>query len=69
MILNNDKLAAEYMLLCLLSKVHTRKDSFILGSLSLNLSNMNFIQGRHLSAFIAAVTPFSMYLPLSIETL
>lgn len=43
MIMGGDALAAEYMLLCLLSRVHTRKDSFILGNLSMNLCNMSFI--------------------------
>lgn len=43
MIMGGDALAAEYMLLCLLSRVHTRKDSLILGNLSVNLCNMSFI--------------------------
>lgn len=69
LLLNGDELAAEYLLLSLLSKVHTRKDAFILGNLSINLSNVGFIQGRNLTTFIKAITPFSMYLPLAIETL
>jgi hypothetical protein len=69
LLLNNDELAAEYMLLSLLSKVHTRKDAFILGNLSINLSNIGFIQGRNLSQFVKAITPFTLYLPLSIDTL
>jgi hypothetical protein len=40
MILNNDSLAAEYVLLCLLSKVHTRKDGLILGNISFNITNI-----------------------------
>jgi hypothetical protein len=42
MIMNGDQLAAEYLILCLLAKVHTRKDSFILGNLCLNLCNVGF---------------------------
>jgi hypothetical protein len=69
MILNNDPIASEYLLLNLLSKVHTRKDAFILGNLSLNLTNITFLQGRHLSTFLRALTPFCLYLPLSLDTL
>lgn len=69
MIIGGDLVSAEYLLMCLISKVHTRKDAFILGNLSLNLSNMGFMQGRYLTQFIKAITPFAMYLPLSIDTL
>lgn len=68
-LVNGDLIAAEYILLCLLSKVHTRKDTFILGNLSLNVCNMGFMQGRYLTQFIKAITPYCMYLPFSIETL
>jgi len=43
LILNGDKLAAEWVLLNLLSRVHTRKDSFILGNLTLNITGISFI--------------------------
>ena len=35
-----DKLAAEYLLLHLISKVYLRKDVLVVGKLSLNLHNM-----------------------------
>ena len=41
LILNGDQLAADYLLLCLLSKVHSRKDCLLLGNLPINLSNVN----------------------------
>ena len=69
MILNGDAMAAEYVLLNLISKVHTRKDAFILGSVTLNLTNVNFIQGRNLSNFIQNIAPFVFYLPLTIDNL
>jgi hypothetical protein len=43
MIFNGDQVADEYLVLCLLAKVHTKKDSFILGYLSLNLCNVGFL--------------------------
>lgn len=39
--LNNDKLASEFLLLSLISRIHTRKGPITLGSFSLNLSNFS----------------------------
>ncbi len=69
MILNGDAMAAEYVLLNLISKVHTRKDALILGNLTLNLTNITFIQGRNLFNFIQNIAPFVLYMPLTLETL
>lgn len=44
-----DVLAAEYILLNLIAKPHTRKDGFILGNLSINLSGFNIIQSKYLT--------------------
>lgn len=41
LILNNDSLAADYLLLNLISRVHTRKDGLILGNFGINLSNVS----------------------------
>lgn len=43
MILGGDEVSAEYLLLNLISKVHTRKDALVLGNLSINLTNMSFV--------------------------
>jgi hypothetical protein len=69
MILAGDNLAAEYVLLSLLARVHTRKDAFILGNVSVNITNISFIQARNLAKFISAIMPFSMHLPVTIESL
>jgi len=52
MIVGGDAMAAEYILLNVISRVHTRKDALILGNLTLNVSNITFLQGRNLAAFI-----------------
>jgi hypothetical protein len=66
---NGDALASEFTLLNLLSRVHTRKDAFILGNLSINLTDANFFTGRYLSQLIQAITPFSVHLPINIDSL
>lgn len=69
LLLNGDAFAAEYLLLSWLSRVHTRKDSFIIGHLPINLTNIGFLQGRNIAKFIQAITPLLCVLPLSIENL
>ena len=43
MIVGGDAMAAEYILLNIISRVHTRKDALILGNLTLNVSNITFL--------------------------
>ena len=69
MIFNGDEFAANYLLLNLISRVHTRKDAFILGNLSLNISNISFMQGRYLTQFIKAITPLTLYFPMTLDAL
>lgn len=69
LILGGDALASEFVFLNLLARVHTRKDSFTIGNISLNLTNLNFFQGRNLAKFISAIIPFSLHIPVSIDTL
>ena len=38
--LGGDELASEYFLMCLASRVHTRKDGMVLGHIALNISNI-----------------------------
>ncbi|DBA04384.1 TPA: hypothetical protein N0F65_009980, partial [Lagenidium giganteum] len=75
--LRGDKLAAEYVLLCLLSRVYSRVDaSTPLGNLSVNLAvgkNSNAEQNQRLVETIekalAKIVPLSMRIDLSIQKL
>ena len=65
-----DKLAAEYLLLHLISKVYLRKDVLVLGKLSLNLHNMtNHEEWPRRLATLLLLTTNSHYLPLTRTTL
>jgi len=66
-----DKLAAEYLLLHLISKIYLRKDVLVLGKLSLNLHNMTNHEEwpRRLATILSLLTTNSHYLPLSRDTL
>ena len=66
-----DKLAADYLLLHLISKVYMRKDVLVLGKLSLNLHNMTNHQEwpKRLSTILSLLTTNSHYLPLSRNSL
>jgi hypothetical protein len=75
-VIGGDSLAAEYMLLHLLSQVHTRVDSMALGKLSLNLTGCNpGVQGApsplavSASNTIAKLLPRSHLMPLSLHSL
>ena len=62
-----DKLAADYLLLHLLSRVYMRKDVLCLGKLSLNLHNMTTHEDlpRRLATVLSLLTTNSHYLPLT----
>jgi len=62
-----DKLAADYLLLHLLSRVYMRKDVLCLGKLSLNLHNMTTHEEwpRRLATVLSLLTTNSHYLPLT----
>merc|ERR1712111_41020 len=66
-----DRLAADYLLLHLISKVYMRKDVLVLGKLSLNLHNMTNHQEwpKRLSTILSLLTTNSHYLPLSRNSL
>eukprot|EP00092_Neocalanus_flemingeri_P023416 GFUD01025387.1.p1 GENE.GFUD01025387.1~~GFUD01025387.1.p1 ORF type:complete len:665 (+),score=258.42 GFUD01025387.1:184-1995(+) len=66
-----DRLAAEYLLLHLISKVYLRKDVLVLGKLSLNLHNMTSHEEwpRRLATLLSLLTTNSHYLPLTRATL
>ena len=65
--LRGDKLAADYRLLHLLSRVYMRKDVLCLGKLSLNLHNMTTHEEwpRRLATVLSLLTTNSHYLPLT----
>jgi len=62
-----DKLAADYLLLHLISRVYMRKDVLCLGKLSLNLHNMTTHEEwpRRLATVLSLLTTNSHYLPLT----
>nr|GMC94318.1 mini-chromosome maintenance complex-binding protein [Ipomoea batatas]GMC96630.1 mini-chromosome maintenance complex-binding protein [Ipomoea batatas] len=72
-VLGNDRVAAEFMLLHLLSQVHARVDTIAVGKLSLNLtcfSNETASVFRHrLCLAIKNLLPFSQCIPLTVDYL
>merc|ERR1719342_1971965 len=66
-----DRLAADYLLLHLISRVYMRKDVLVLGKLSLNLHNMTSHEDwpRRVSTILSMLTTNSHYLPLSRDEL
>eukprot|EP00249_Psilotum_nudum_P000776 c12897_g1_i1 orf=82-1905(+) len=75
-VLGGDDLAAQYLLLHLLSQVHTRVEPMAVGKLSLNLTGFDAGSDGSSSAFtkaiaeaIAVLLPRSHLMPLSLESL
>ncbi|XP_023771001.1 mini-chromosome maintenance complex-binding protein [Lactuca sativa] len=72
-VLGDDELAAHFMLLHLLSKVHSRVDSFAVGKLSLNLTSLDkssiSVFGNRISNAIKTLLPFTHHMPLTVEYL
>ncbi|OIW20034.1 hypothetical protein TanjilG_31952 [Lupinus angustifolius] len=72
-VLGNDGVAAHFMLLHLLSKVHGRVDAFAVGKLSLNLTSFSketvSIFGDQLSFVVKNLLPFTHCIPLTVEYL
>ncbi|KAL1823930.1 hypothetical protein ACET3Z_010708 [Daucus carota] len=72
-VLGNDELAAHFMLLHLLSGVHTRVGLVAVGKLSLNLTCFNkeilTVFGNRIKAAVANLVPFTMCMPLTIDHL
>ncbi|XWS74486.1 hypothetical protein CRYUN_Cryun01aG0002200 [Craigia yunnanensis] len=72
-VLGNDEVAAHFMLLHLLSKVHTRVDDVAVGKLSLNLVGLSkesvSVFGTRLSQAVKNLLPFTQCIPLALEYL
>ncbi|XP_055831428.1 mini-chromosome maintenance complex-binding protein isoform X2 [Solanum dulcamara] len=72
-ILGNDGVAANFMLLHLLSKVHARVDSIAVGKLSLNLTCFNketlSVYGHRLNLVLKNLLPFTHCVPLTVDYL
>eukprot|EP00257_Ricinus_communis_P017314 XP_015575726.1 mini-chromosome maintenance complex-binding protein [Ricinus communis] len=72
-ILGNDGVAATFMLLHLLSRVHARVDNVAVGKLSLNLTCLSkesiSIFGTQLSIAVKNLLPFTSCIPLTVEYL
>ncbi|KAA8539502.1 hypothetical protein F0562_026194 [Nyssa sinensis] len=72
-VLGNDAVAAHFMLLHLLSRVHARVDTLAVGKLSLNLTCFSkesvSVFGSHLNLAVKNLLPFTHCIPLSVEYL
>lgn len=72
-VLGNDGLAAQFVLLHLLSRVHARVDTVAVGKLSLNLSCFSkqsmSIFGKRLTLTIDNLLPFTHSIPLTVDYL
>ncbi|XP_018821915.1 mini-chromosome maintenance complex-binding protein isoform X1 [Juglans regia] len=72
-VLGNDGIAAHFMLLHLLSRVHTRVDTVAVGKLSLNLTCFSkesaALFGSRLSLALKTLLPFTHCIPLTLEYL
>ncbi|KAF4346537.1 hypothetical protein F8388_015581 [Cannabis sativa] len=69
-VLGNDGLSAHFVLMHLLSKVHSRDDIVTVGNLSLNLTGFSkenvSVFGTQLSLAIKNLLPFTHYMPLTV---
>ncbi|KAF7830871.1 mini-chromosome maintenance complex-binding protein [Senna tora] len=72
-VLGNDNVAAHFMLLHLLSRVHARVDALAVGKLSLNLTCFSkenvSVFGNLLSLTVKNLLPFTHCIPLTVEYL
>ncbi|KAJ1384726.1 Mini-chromosome maintenance complex-binding protein [Sesbania bispinosa] len=72
-VLGNDDVAAHFMLLHLLSKVHARVDALAVGKLSVNFTCFSketvSIFGNQLNLAVKNLVPFSHCIPLTVEYL
>ncbi|OMO63637.1 Mini-chromosome maintenance complex-binding protein [Corchorus capsularis] len=72
-VLGNDGVAAHFMLLHLLSKVHARVDDVAVGKLSLNLTGLSkesmSVFGTRISQAFKDLLPFTHSIPLTLEYL
>lgn len=72
-VLGNDGLAAQYLLLHLLSRVHARVDDVAVGKLSLNLTCFSketaSVFSNQLTLTMKELLPFTQHIPLTIEYL
>lgn len=53
----------------LLAKPYSRKDGLLLGNYAINVTNITIPQAKALTKFIQAVTPLTLYLPITLESL
>ncbi|KAL8218070.1 hypothetical protein R6Q57_021443 [Mikania cordata] len=72
-VLGDDDLAANFVLLHLLSKVHVRVDSIAVGKFSLNLTGFDkssiSVFGNRINDAVKNLLPFSQCIPLTVEFL
>ncbi|KAK3004499.1 hypothetical protein RJ639_018762 [Escallonia herrerae] len=72
-VLGNDGVAANFMLLHLLSRVHTRVDTVAVGKLSLNFTCFSkesmYVFGNRIKLAVQNFLPFTHFLPLTVDYL
>lgn len=70
LLLRGDALASQYLLLNLLSKVHTRMpEGTPIGQLNINLSGLKGHEAEQIQKFIDLIVPFQMNLDITVESL
>ena len=69
LILNGDKVAANYLIIALISRVFKREGSFILGNVNINLDCVSSEQAELLGDFIGAICPMVCPIVASKESL
>ena len=67
--MNNDRQAAEYTLLSLMSRTYRREGSLLIGDLNINLSNLTPEQGALICEFVQAVNPLVCRFDATVESL
>ena len=67
--LGGDDVAAEYFIMNVISRVHTRKNELVLGNLCTNISNIYPLEAKALSELISNISLMTSYIPLTIDSL
>lgn len=67
--LNNDKFAAEWLLLSLMSRTYRRENALLIGDLNINISGLNPEQAALICEFVQGVNPMVCRFDASVESL
>ena len=67
--MSGDKVAAEYLLLSLVSRVYRREGAMLIGDLNINVSGLNTEQASLICKFVQAVNPLVCRFDASVDAL